>query len=169
MKIPAIPLVLAIILIVIGFLGFAVILSVNSVMAASGAEPVSTVEVDIYGPPPSIIEIQVPDSIDLGNISYNGDGARTRVDINNSGNVDVDIRPMLAVEGDEIFSNLYFVRRTTDVYTKIGDWSIRVNASTSGVEEDYFYMKLDLRDYSGSIEGDMLNERENIKFIATQA
>ena len=138
-------------------------------VAASGSEPISVVEIDIYGPPAPIISIQVPDSIDLGNISYNGDGTRTRVDINNSGNVNVNIKPVLVDSGDQIFSNLYFIRRTTDVYTKIGTWSINVNASSSGVEQEYFYMKLDLRDFNGNIVSDMLNERENIKFIATQA
>lgn len=162
MKALSISLFIAFLLVVFGFLGF-------GVMAASGSEPISTVEVDIYGPPAPIIQIQVPDSIDLGNVSYNADGTRTRVDINNSGNVNVNIKPVLVDSGDEIFSNLYFIRRTTDIYTRIGSWSININASTSGVEEDYFYMKLDLREYDGNITRDMLNEQGELKFIATQA
>jgi hypothetical protein len=169
MRVLSISLFIAFLLVVIGFLGFLMIFDAGGVMAASGNEPVSIVEIDIYGPPAPIIQIQVPDLIDLGNISYNGDGTRTRVDINNSGNVAVNIKPVLVNSSDEVFSNLYFERRTTDVYSKIGNWSINITAPTSGVDGDYFYMKLDLRNYNGNINSDLLNQRSNVKFVATQA
>jgi hypothetical protein len=47
---------------------------------------------------------------------------------------------------------------------------MNISAPTSGgVKESYFYVRLDLRDYSGTIDRDMINEQADIKFIATQA
>lgn len=142
------------------------------VSASSGSEPISTFEIDLYGPPPALISIQVPDSVDLGNISYGDDlSDDTKVEINNTGNVAVKVKPLLVNSGNEIFSNLYFRKRTSgneSTYTKIGDWSMNLSASTSGVEKDWCYVRLDLRDYYGTIDQDMINERADIKFVATQ-
>lgn len=156
-------------IILIGFMAFFA-LSFN-VMAASGSEPISTFEVDIYGPPVARIEIQVPDRIDLGNLSYNSYSDDFKVEINNSGNVNINVRPVL-VTSDDIFKNLYFRKRTSgneSIFTKVGDWSMNITAPTGSVREDWFYARLDLRDYAGSITRDMLSQEANVKFIATPA
>lgn len=141
------------------------------VSASSGSEPISTFEIDLYGPPPAIVSIQVPDSVDLGNISYGDDlSDDIKVEINNTGNVAVNVKPVLVDSGDEIFSNLYFKRITSDPYSQIGNWSLNITAPTSGgIRESYCYVRLDLREYEGTIDSDMIGEQADVKFIATQA
>jgi hypothetical protein len=149
----------------------AVFCAESIVSASSGSQPISTFEIDLYGPPPPVVSIQVPDRVDLGNISYGDDlGEDVKVDINNTGNVMVNVKPVLVDTGNEIYSGLYFRRITSDPYVRIGEWSMNISAPTSGgVKESYFYVRLDLRDYSGTIDRDMINEQADIKFIATQA
>jgi len=135
------------------------------VIASSGGSPVSNFEADIYGPPAALIMINVPDKIYLGNLSYDGESARIEVKINNTGNVNVTITPQLVNSSDEIFSNLYFIRRTSDSYRKMGNWSINITAS----DNDYFYVKLNLKNANLDINDDMIGVNADVKFVAVQA
>jgi hypothetical protein len=39
---------------------------------------------------------------------------------------------------------------------------------SSGVESDWFYTRLDLRAYTGTISSDMLDRESDVKFVVTQ-
>jgi hypothetical protein len=87
----------------------AVFCAESIVSASSGSQPISTFEIDLYGPPPPVVSIQVPDQVDLGNISYGDDLSEdVKVEINNTGNVAVNVKPVLVDTGNEIYSGLYF-------------------------------------------------------------
>jgi len=137
---------------------------IGFVSASSGQEAFMNVSANLYGSLPPIIRIQVPDFIDLGDVPYMGNSTRIKVDINNTGDVNVSITPVLVNLNNEIFSNLYFMRRVSDGYTRIGEWTFNVSSSDS----EYFYMRLDLTENGGVVKGDMFNQQAEIKFIATQ-
>ncbi|MBS3091382.1 hypothetical protein J4217_02965 [Candidatus Pacearchaeota archaeon] len=141
------------------FIGSLVIVNANDIL---------TVEANIFGLEPPRISVNVPDYIFVGNASKETETDKVRVDINNTGNVAIVISPELVNESDEIFSNLYFARRAADSYKRIGSWSMNVSAPTAGgVESDYMYMKLDLRNFDGNITEDRIGKRADVRFIAT--
>jgi len=159
------------VLIFIGIVLFVVELGLVSVFASYGNNPISKFEVDIYGPPASIVNVSVPDRVDLGNLSYNSYSDDVKVYVNNTGNVAVKIKPVL-VNNDDIYANLYFRKRTSgneSTFTQIGNWSMNISSpGSSGVESDWFYTRLDLRAYTGTISSDMLDRESDVKFVVTQ-
>jgi hypothetical protein len=153
-------------LITLIFLG--VLISGFSVV--SGDE-IMGVEVDIFVPGQEI-SIEVPNEVYLGNFTwgFEDETDKSKVYINNTGNVDLEVTPELVNGSDEIYQNLFFARRTTVPYQRIGNWSYDLDAPSSpgGVESDYFYMKLDLSDYNGAIESSLIGYKADVRWIATQ-
>ena len=90
---------------------------------------------------------------------------KVKVYINNTGNVNVTVTPQLVDSNEDLFKNLYFARRTTVPYEKIGLWSMNISKSSSGLEKDYFWMKLDLGDYTGEVNEE-IGHKSDIVFIA---
>ncbi|MBS3079372.1 hypothetical protein J4218_04580 [Candidatus Pacearchaeota archaeon] len=129
-----------------------------------------TIEVDLIDFTP-VIGIQVPDNIDLGNLSKRTmKTSNYRVDINNTGNINITITPELKNPSEEILSYLFFQRRTTEDYQRIGNWSLFIPASkTSNPEDEYCYIKLDLNSYEKNIDNDIFNYNGQIIFIAMPA
>src|SRR3989344_6074882 len=120
---------------------------------------------DVYAPRTSI---QITNSIYMGNISKGYSTDKTRVDINNTGDVAVKVTPQLSNSSEEIFSNLYFARRTTEPYGKIGNFSLNISqpSSLGDVTDEYFYVKLDLTGYTGTISADKLGHKAQVVFYA---
>src|SRR3989344_3420316 len=110
---------------------------------------------DVYAPRTSI---QITNSIYMGNISKGYSTDKTRVDINNTGDVAVMVTPQLSNSSEEIFSNLYFKRIQSDPFARIGNFSLNISkpSSMGGVKESSFYVKLDLTGYTGTISADKL-------------
>jgi len=150
----------------IGLFIFAILLGV--IIVSASHSDISTFEVNVLGPPPPIIKIQVPDFVFFGNVSSGEESERMRVDVNNTGNIDVVITPRLVDLNEEIFNHTYFTRRVSEPYQKIGAFSLNLSASSDrgGIESDYFYAKIDLREFKGRIDRDLIGHRADVKFIA---
>ena len=152
------------------FFGLISLLGVLTFVNAVNTD-VSSFEVDVFGPSAPVIRIVVPDSIFFGNVSKGKESSRVRVDINNTGNVDVIVMPRLIDQFEEIFNYTYFTRRTTEPYQKIGEFSYNLWAPSDegGVESDYMYAKVDLRNFGGQIKGDTKGHKTDVKFFAVAA
>lgn len=134
-----------------------------------GAGDVITFEANVFGPPPAVLSISVQDYIFLGNVTKGQETEKVKVTLNNTGNVAIVATPQLVNSSDAIFSNLYFARRSTDTYKKIGGWSMNISSPDGGgVESDYFYTKLDLRSYEGEISQDLMGLKANVKIFVAQ-
>jgi hypothetical protein len=97
-------------------------------------------------------------TLNFGEIASGYETKYAKVNISNTGTMDVIVRPEIDNLLDPIFQNLYFTHRSpsTDFnYKRIGEFDFRLNKSEEYGEEneDYFYAKLDLRSYSGSAQG----------------
>lgn len=121
---------------------------------------------------PEIIEIQVPDEYDFGDITVGFEtdpGSEDKIYLNNSGTVNLSVSPELVDSGDIIFENIYFSDRLTgSEWERIGDWSFEIpwSGELDEVESDYFYMKLDLRNLS-NLDSDLINHEAQIRFVAS--
>lgn len=147
------------------FVGMLFLSSLGMVSAVSN----STInfKVDIFAPPAPVVRLSLPDQIYLGNVSKGVETDKVKVEFNNTGTVAIIITPQLNDNSENIFNYTYFARRTTDSYQRIGSWSMNVSApGTSGVESDYFYAKLDLRNYPGNFTSDLIGYTAPIKILA---
>ena len=110
----------------------------------------------------------MPISISFGNLSVGEQTDDIRLDINNTGNVAIRVTPKLANSSERIFNNTYFKRITSEPYYRIGNYTHDISAPTiNGVKSSYMYVKLDLRDYSGSFDKGSVNDvKADIKFYA---
>jgi len=116
------------------------------------------------------IRISVPDYINLGNVSVGGKSQEIRVFINNTGSVDVIVTPELMNSSEEIFSYLYFREQKTRT---INGTSTNVPFSRLGnfrndFNEEDFYTILDLTDFNGNLNNNLIGHRANVKFIAVE-
>ena len=129
------------------------------------------VEVDIFAsaPPGDLVGIEVPDHVFLDDITFGEIGNKSQVYVNNTGSVNITITPQLSAS-DAIFSNLYFQSRKTGNNSqefKIGEYSFNIEKpSTGGKRAEYFWMWLDLSNFSGDTDNDLLAEQEQITFVA---
>jgi hypothetical protein len=129
-------------------------------------------EIDIIVPEP-VVSVQVPESVFLGNMTWGYGSPKTgnvKVDINNTGNVDVLVTPVLA-EPDTIFDYLWMTKRLSGPsqnWAVIGEWSMDIAKPTTlgGVRKDYFYTKLDLAEFEGELNESMIGHHADILFIA---
>ncbi|MDO8563748.1 MAG: hypothetical protein Q7R87_01950 [Nanoarchaeota archaeon] len=124
-------------------------------------------KVDIFAPPAPVVRLSLPDNIYLGNVSKGTETEKVKVEFNNTGTVAIIITPQLNDNSENIFNYTYFARRTTDSYQRVGSWSMNVSApGISGIEGDYFYAKLDLRNYPGNFTSDVIGYTVPIKIFA---
>ena len=115
-----------------------------------------------------VASVDVSDYFFFGNITKGYKSDNIKVNVNNTGTTDIKITPLLANSSEIIFSYLYFQRRTTDSYKKIGNFSMNISkpGSIGGKQDDYFYMKLDLTNFPDSIEKDEISHKANITIWA---
>jgi hypothetical protein len=123
-------------------------------------------------------EVQLNTSeIDFGKIEK-GDVKTTEYKIWSRGTVDINVRPELTNDNDNVFSNLYFSRTPSTNYKKIGEYSLRFNLTQnksnwlgigpSGMEpmkpslstNGKQYIKLDLSDFNDILPFD--EQRKNV-------
>jgi hypothetical protein len=98
----------------------------------------------------------VEDYVNLGHITKGGITNPRSFNITNTGTIDIKIQPLNITS--DIFSNLWIGNSNTTGYKRIGNF---VGNISQGDRED-FWIKLDLRDYTGSITG---NLSTNITFF----
>ncbi len=128
-----------------------------------------------------VLELEVPDFVFLGNVTVGEKSNEVHIYINNTGTVDALITPELVNSGEDIFNYLYFrgqkthtVNGTSGVpvpFERIGDFSFTANKPTTGnnFNAEDFYSILDLTNYSGSITGDLIGRRADVKLVAVAA
>ena len=141
-----------------------------SLVVASVSERM-TVEANIFIPTATepIISIEVPDYLFIGNLTIGEKTDKIKVYVNNTGNVNVTITPQLASSSEIIFNNLFFQRRTTEPWMKISNWNLNISKpSGSGVNDEYFYMKLDLTGFTDELDENLIGHKSDIVFWATQ-
>jgi hypothetical protein len=169
-----------IIFILLIILGITLSLGFSNVVAL-GENATMTVEVDIIGfnsTSGGEISIEVPDYIDLGEVSKNDlVSDEEGIWINNTGIVDIRVTPQLNDPEEEIFKYLYFRKQTSTVtnntdlilFKKIGDYYIDINKPTTGksYRAEHCYMQLNLSDFNGVIKEDVNNYQADIVFLAT--
>ena len=120
------------------------------------------------------VSIKVPDYIFLGEVTKeNPVSDEVKIYINNTGKVPVRITPQLKEGNNDIFKNLFFrttkTSNGTDVIpVKIGNYFLDIDKPSSGsnYRSKYFYMKLDLTDFSGEINQDLIGYKTEIIFLA---
>lgn len=130
---------------------------------------ISTFEINVFGPPEPIIRIQVPDSIFFGNVSKGKESDRPKIDINNTENVDVIVKPQLLNNSETIFSYTYFSELAAGPFIRIGDFSMIINASSTGVRKELMYAKVDLTNFNGDIKSDIPGHKADVRFFAVAA
>ncbi len=135
-----------------------------------GASDISVFEVDLIADetPTPVISINVQEEVYFGQIRKGEQTDNVRINITNTGNVPIIITPRLASNSEVFFNYTYFQRRTADPYFKIGSFNFNLSASSvkGGNKTDYFYSKLDLRNYSGEIPVNVTGYSTNVKFFA---
>ncbi len=121
----------------------------------------------------SIVSVQVPDYLFFGNLTKGQKSDEFQVYINNTGNVDINVKPQLTNATEDIFSYLFFRRFKTSngtavPFTRIGNFSLNITKPASGdtYNDEYFYVTLDLTNYTKQINKDMVGHKANVKFIA---
>jgi len=115
----------------------------------------------------SIVSIQVPDHISFGNVIQGSKSNELKIYVNNTGTVDLSVTPNLVNLSEEIFNYTYFRSRKTSngtavPFTRIGEFSFDISESN----DEYFYMTLDLTNYSETIDSDMIDHQAEIRFLA---
>ena len=157
------------------FLALAFIISV---VAVAAGDDVMTVEADILDVGNSsengTISIQVPDFIDLGNLSEIGASEELKIYVNNTGTGAITVTPRLVNYTDNIFQNLYFREFKTSggnpvIPIQIGNWSFNISAPAGGesFRSKYFYMQLDLSDAGIDVSSDLIGHQTHVRFFAT--
>lgn len=138
------------------------------VSAGQNEDVVSSVfEANIYQPR---VSISVPDYVFLGNITLGYSTDEEKMLVVNKGDVAVSVTPALADLNEDIFSYLYF-RESSGSYRRIGNFSMTISkpSSQGGNSTKTLYYKLDLREYEGDIDRDLMGHSTRVKFFATAA
>ncbi len=141
----------------------------------------ATIETNIYATAVAqpIIRVEVPDLISLGNATKGSTSNEIKVYVNNTGNVDITVTPQLLDSSDLIYNNLYFRSTKTRTingtsisvpFERIGDFSFNISkpVGSAAFNYEYFYMVLDLMNYTGNITQNLLSYRTNVTFLAVQ-
>jgi hypothetical protein len=111
-----------------------------------------TLRVGVLIEEPTLKITILEDYIYLGNLTK-GDVTKPKpFNVTNTGTIDAIIQPMIS--SNDIFSNLYVGNSSTQGYEKIGEYTGKI---ASGHRED-FWLKLDLRNYTGTITGNLSAE-----------
>jgi len=127
-----------------------------------------SVSVDIIEPV-SKIDIS-PNQIHLGSVTTGYTTDAVKINVTNTGTLDLKIQPMLDSDADDIFRNLVFSNTATcaseTTCIKIESYSFNLSRPDEIGEETLksFYLKLDLRNYGEEILHDYSNLTTDIIF-----
>ena len=143
----------------------------NSMFIFAEQNETMAVEINLISNQASqMISIEVPDHVFLGNVTKGDKTDKHRVDVNNTGNVDIIITPLLKETSDGIFSNLYFQSKQSNSspISNIGEYSFNISkpSTQGGKRSEYCWMWLDLTDYQEDIEEDRIGLTGDVIFVA---
>lgn len=121
----------------------------------------------------NIISIEVPDYIDLGNVSKDRpiSSEEPNIRINNTGALNIIVTPQLISGSKEVFNYTYFRKyisssnETLNQFHKIGEYSTNVNKNSHTT----FYISLNLTDFKGNLSSNNINLNTTIKFVGMAA
>lgn len=144
---------------------FCLLLTFFGAIVSAGDRESVTFEVNILSP---VVSIEVPERVSFGEISPGYSTNHVRMDINNTGTTAVRVTPRLVDSNEKIFQHLYFSKRTTQPFQKIGDFNLDLDrpSAIGNIEKDYFYVKLDLRNYTEIVRDNMKGHRATVIFWA---
>ena len=117
----------------------------------------------------SEIGISVPNEIIIGDIAKGYISERKDLVIENTGTTDIDITLDLEESyTGTIFQNLVFQRVLADdpVRLRYFDFEIEKPDEVGDTESETIYMYLDLQDYEGDIDDDMMDHSTTVIFTA---
>lgn len=122
------------------------------------------------------VGIEVPDYVFLGNVSRNDPlSDEKKININNTGKVNITVTPKLRDNDEEIFGYLYFrtmkasqTHPELNIPYKIGEYSIEIEKPSSGNTKRAkdIYMRLNLTDFEGNLREDIIGYQKEIIFFA---
>lgn len=114
------------------------------------------------------IAIEVPDYIFLGNVSKDDpvSNESDKMWINSTGTANITIMPQIDDPNEKIFQYLFFKRITSDSWKRIGNWSLDIDKPKTGKGKGQFYVRLDLRNFNGNINEDIIGYTNNVVFYA---
>jgi len=155
------------------YLFFTLVFGILFLAGVVSSNDILTVEADIFSFP-EIVMIDVQDHIYLGNVTVGFETKPTSNDkifIKNTGTFNVSVQPKLVNFSDSVFGNLYFTKRLSGEdynYSRIGQFKVDIpwSGELDQYEEEYIYMKLDLRDME-NIDEDLIGYKTDIVFYAT--
>jgi hypothetical protein len=165
-------------LILLGIIILFAFLNLNLVKSDSSQNNTMIVQANIIGFRNNIsyegVGIQVPSFINLGNITVdNPVSDEFKLNINNTGTVDITVTPDLADPDESIFSFLYFRTHKTSnkeavPFDRIGEYSLNISKPSTGstVRKAYCYMILNLTDFTGPIRKDLVGYQSEVIFWA---
>lgn len=117
----------------------------------------------------SVVSISVPDEVIFQDIAKGYISERIDLDILNIGTIDVSVTPELTIGYNEsVFDYISFRNVLTDDLMKIRyfDFEIVKPDTVGGEKIEDIYMYLDLEEYAGEIEIDMIDHQTEIVFWA---
>lgn len=125
------------------------------------------VSVNVLAPEPDVVGVEVPDSLDFGDVVAGEESDIFDLYINNTGNVAITVTPKLVNNSEEVFSYLFFRRVQSDPFTQIGDFSVNISKPVDGgIKTQRTYAVLDLEDFDGNIDEDILDHQADVIFWA---
>lgn len=111
----------------------------------------------------SMIQIEVPDYLFIGNVSVGDLSDETNITINNNSTVKIKVISELVNSSDKIFSHL-ILKEYGGKYKGVDDFSMNITGKTKKV-----YMKLNLTDFEEDLENDLIGHQSQLRFIAMEA
>ncbi len=123
------------------------------------------------------VAIEVPDYVNLGDVSKNNPiSDEETIILNNTGKVNVTITPKLTDPEEEIFKWLFFrnyksssVHPDEAIPKKIGIYSVSIDKPVTGKNSrsKNIYISLNLTDFDGEINEDIIGHSAEVTFFAT--
>jgi hypothetical protein len=154
--------------------------SFDFVNADSDANDTMIVEVNLigFGNASEVpeIAIEVPDYVFLGNVTKENPVSEENITISNIGRVNTTITPQLTDPDEVIFKWLFFRNYKTStahpdeaIPKKIGTYSVSIDKPATGstLRSKKIYISLDLTDFDGNINEDIIGHSAEVTFFAT--
>lgn len=129
-------------------------------------DDVMLVDADVLA---STVGIDVPSTVEFGEIAKGYMSDRQDLDIENTGTTDITVIPALDENySDEIFEYLSFQKTLSEDLAKIGSFEFEIERpnSVGGTKTQGIYMYLDLTEFDGDISTDLIGHSTNVTFWA---
>lgn len=118
-----------------------------------------------YGPE-TIISIQVPDYIDLGNISRDNPWNESeKFRVNNTGNIDFNITISISENSSKVFDYLYIKKYGDSTRKNISDFEITIPKK----DDRTIYVGINLTNFNGTLPSNNIHLNATIRFVGMAA